>query len=544
MIKNGLFLLLSLCLSSSVYAGFPKNDLHLQDQMFRFFQTMTEERFNEIIDEVVTVYAPILSAHGKELNVLRSWEDPTVNAYANQSGNVWNVAMFGGLARRPEVTEDGFALVVCHELGHHLAGFPFYGDGDWAASEGQSDYFASQVCARKVWGTEHEKNASLAPEVHPVAKTQCDQAWDDLDDRHLCYRIAMAGYSLADLLGALGGTQVSFETPDKKELPNTQTSHPAGQCRLDTYFSGALCARDFAESVIPGKEHPNGQTSLEAEEVASAYSCMKPDFYDLGSRPRCWFKPNRESMIGVDQTSWKETYGNGNSIMEPGEAWEMTSTLINRTGFSYEDFLVRFKVSDPNIVPIRGLSEHRRLKPFSVSEQSDPFLIYFEPDLACGSEIDFNVGVDLQGRKGKLPLKNSIGVLHASDTSVVAPALKIPEVERKGVMSAIWISEPQAAVYAKVHVNMIHSYIGDIKLTLLSPNGEEFLVREPHGGSADNLNETFRVRINQKDVQGIWGLRVIDIMSPDGGELQEWSLQFEEANCEIPQRDFQLSFLD
>ena len=29
--------------------------------------------------------------------------------------------MYGGLARRAEVTEDGFAMVLCHELGHHVS---------------------------------------------------------------------------------------------------------------------------------------------------------------------------------------------------------------------------------------------------------------------------------------------------------------------------------------------------------------------------------------------------------------------------------------
>lgn len=85
---------------------------------------MTEARFNEIINNVEAIYSPIISTCGKQLEIERKWDDGTVNAYAQQVGNVWKVSMFGGLARHQVVTDDAFALVVCHELGHHLGSQP------------------------------------------------------------------------------------------------------------------------------------------------------------------------------------------------------------------------------------------------------------------------------------------------------------------------------------------------------------------------------------------------------------------------------------
>ena len=60
----------------------------------------------------------------------------SMHLHEEGSFNKWVVAMFGGLARRPEVTKDAFQFVVCHEVGHHLAGWPFA--YDWASNEGQS----------------------------------------------------------------------------------------------------------------------------------------------------------------------------------------------------------------------------------------------------------------------------------------------------------------------------------------------------------------------------------------------------------------------
>ena len=85
---------------------------------------MTQETFNAVIDSVETIYAPIVAEYGGRLKVERKWDDGTANAYAQRSGSTYKVSMFGGLARHETITPDGFALVVCHEIGHHIGGAP------------------------------------------------------------------------------------------------------------------------------------------------------------------------------------------------------------------------------------------------------------------------------------------------------------------------------------------------------------------------------------------------------------------------------------
>src|SRR5687768_16763139 len=114
----------------------PPNDLHLQDNIFEFQSNVSEEEFNRVIERAEDVYGPVMEQFGATLEINRLWDNSTVNASAYQSGRTWYVNMYGGLARRPEVTPDGFAMVLCHELGHHLGGFPF--SLSWAANEGQS----------------------------------------------------------------------------------------------------------------------------------------------------------------------------------------------------------------------------------------------------------------------------------------------------------------------------------------------------------------------------------------------------------------------
>jgi hypothetical protein len=258
------------------HTGFmPPNLLHLADDLQETYQ-ISESDFDLKIAAAEAFFGPIVAAHGARFVVVKRWEDATVNAYATRDGDKWEVDMFGGLARRPEITPDGFALVICHEVGHHLGGFPFYPQQSWpAAVEGQSDYYSSLVCGRAMWKGEPEKNAEAAKVIPPYPKAKCDAAWSEQADKDLCYRIMLAGKSLADLLSY---GKAKYDQPDKGQVPRTNPNHPQGQCRLDTYMAGALCGKAFDLSVIP-----------QSEKEAAKQECLKSKG-EVGARPACWFK--------------------------------------------------------------------------------------------------------------------------------------------------------------------------------------------------------------------------------------------------------------
>jgi len=240
---------------------------------------MTQEKFEAIIKRVSDVYAPIVASKGATLEMINNWDDGTVNAYANRNGNVWQVNMFGGLARHSLTTDDGFMLVVCHETGHHLGGAPKYGGGtDWAANEGQADYFGTLKCMRRVLEKDDNISVVASMTIDAEATKQCSLVYKTEGEVALCQRIAMAGKSLGQLLGSLGGSSnVNFGTPDKKIVRRTNDAHPAAQCRLDTYFHGSLCDKSFTEDVSETSPIPG--------------TCIKRDGYKVGTRPLCWYKP-------------------------------------------------------------------------------------------------------------------------------------------------------------------------------------------------------------------------------------------------------------
>jgi hypothetical protein len=239
---------------------------------------ITHAQFDAVMDQIAAIYGPIIAKRGKRLVINRLWDDPTVNASAQEMGDQFILNMYGGLARHPAITQDGMALVACHEMGHHLGGAPKYGGTDWASNEGESDYFATTKCLHRVFADPGATAFTRPSGDEGVAASACAKAYKGAKDRAVCTRSAMAGLSVTTLFTDLGGDPAAhFDTPDASVVSQTDDSHPASQCRLDTYFQGALCTKPYTTDMDDNDPNVGG--------------CGRADGYTVGVRPLCWYKP-------------------------------------------------------------------------------------------------------------------------------------------------------------------------------------------------------------------------------------------------------------
>lgn len=234
---------------------------------------LDSQTFNQVLDRVQAVYGPIVAAHGGTLVINRLWDDPTVNSDAEEDGDNWIINSYGGLARYKGIDYDGYALVACHEMGHHLGGFPrFNGNTDWAAVEGEADYFATLKCLRQVLGTTPDAKDQ-------TAQAKCTAAFPkDKDGEARCEVGALAGVNVAGILADLDSQPVpTLATPDPSVVTQMYEDHPAAQCRLDTYFSAAQCTKPVTEDLSKNDPDPG--------------ACTEDKGYTAGVRPRCWYLP-------------------------------------------------------------------------------------------------------------------------------------------------------------------------------------------------------------------------------------------------------------
>ncbi|MGW7457381.1 S8 family serine peptidase [Streptomyces sp. NPDC054797] len=78
----------------------------------------------------------------------------------------------------------------------------------------------------------------------------------------------------------------------------------------------------------------------------------------------------------------------------------------------------------------------------------------------------------------------------------------------------------------KVGVNIVHTYIGDLKVDLVAPDGTVYTVHNRSGGSADNISQVYTVDASTEVANGTWKLRVNDNAGGDTGKIDSWNLTF------------------
>lgn len=524
----------------------PPNDLHLQDNIHSL-ANMTEQEFNTIVNTIIDYYRPIVTARGARLVSNNLWSDPTVNASAQQSGSTWIINMYGGLARRAEVTPDGFAMVVCHELGHHLGGFPFYGDKDWAASEGQSDYFATQSCAREIWRNQTEENARFRSTVGEFEKSKCDTAWSDVNDQNLCYRTAAAGHSLATLLGALRSSndRPRFDTPDRNVVTRTYTAHPQAQCRLDTYFSGALCPVSFDKNQIPGRNTSGGQTSQAAELSASAQSCMTAAGYSAGVRPLCWFKPQLEFLaIQYSDVRYEERAGNGNGVIEPGETAEAFFKLANKALKPTTNIQGRLSSSSAQVQILEAATSFSDMNAGETSEAKAPVVFKLNSAAQCGDKVPLSLKATSDQGTVDLSQQLQLGRVEQSLQGSVSTPVDIPDNDPMGIVSTLESQDQGTASALTVRLDIEHPYVRDLRVSLVSPEGREIRVyplsgslngkrtSKTDGRSDTGIHEDIQVESRVEKLSGTWRLKVKDVAARDVGTLEGWSVTAAKNLCD------------
>ena len=231
---------------------------------------LTQAQFTTVLDKFQAVYNSEISKHGAHLTLHRLWSNDTVNSDTSTDGDEWIINAYGGLARFPGITPDGYLLVLCHEAGHHLGGFPRI-SGSWASNEGQSDYYAANKCFPKFSGSSFS--------IPSIVSEKCQLQHADSNSIRKCEQASMAGLNLAGILNKLNGgmESINFNTPDPHKVTRTNNEHPEAQCRLDTYFNGASCGA--SSDVDFSTTDPKGG------------ACSEEAGQQVGVRPRCWYAP-------------------------------------------------------------------------------------------------------------------------------------------------------------------------------------------------------------------------------------------------------------
>jgi subtilisin-like proprotein convertase family protein len=115
-----------------------------------------------------------------------------------------------------------------------------------------------------------------------------------------------------------------------------------------------------------------------------------------------------------------------------------------------------------------------------------------------------------------------------------APGLSIPDNDATGVERTLMVTANGAVGGVTVGVDITHTFIGDLEVTLAAPSGATASLHQRTGGEADNLVATFTAgsvpalgALRGQPMQGPWKLKVADRDRIDTGKLNRWSLRID-----------------
>ncbi|WP_031152883.1 S8 family peptidase [Streptomyces xanthophaeus] len=96
-------------------------------------------------------------------------------------------------------------------------------------------------------------------------------------------------------------------------------------------------------------------------------------------------------------------------------------------------------------------------------------------------------------------------------------------VESPITVSGITGSAPAAL---RVPVEIRHTWVGDLRVDLVAPDGTVYNLRNHTGGSDDDIVQTYLVDASAVVADGVWKLRVADLATGDTGKIDSWALLF------------------
>ena len=104
--------------------------------------------------------------------------------------------------------------------------------------------------------------------------------------------------------------------------------------------------------------------------------------------------------------------------------------------------------------------------------------------------------------------------------------VNIPDNDANGVTVNLPVNHPGRATGLTVSLHITHTYIGDLKVTLMAPSGTPYILHDRAGGGTDDLvlTDSSVAAATNEIASGVWHLFVQDLAGSDVGTVDSWSL--------------------
>ena len=184
--------------------------------------------------------------------------------------------------------------------------------------------------------------------------------------------------------------------------------------------------------------------------------------------------------------------------------------------------------ADGNIIGGEWLQGRTGHSAWGVSEQPDFLWITTGPsDYRSNPHVGYDKVKELIALSRKAPEGDDADSDNADLRSFgyAGDPIAIPDEDPTGISADVHIDETITSAQVEIQVDIKHTYIGDLVVTLTNENGFSEILHEKSGGSADDLviNKVL-TDLTDQDLKGKWTLTVSDHVKMDTGKLMTWAI--------------------
>jgi von Willebrand factor A domain-containing protein 7 len=193
--------------------------------------------------------------------------------------------------------------------------------------------------------------------------------------------------------------------------------------------------------------------------------------------------------------------GDGDAFLEPGESGTLNVQLNNVSAHEATNVFATLTSTTPGVTVTSGQSAYPSIAGASGASNVTPFAFHLAPNANCGRRLEFTLTVSIDGLSA--PAAFSLSVQTGEPTAPVAvsyagPAVPIPDANAAGVSIPLEVSGVAGGVADldfsfdgsacttlsnATTVGLNHSWVGDLRITLTSPQGTTVTLLNRPGGA-------------------------------------------------------------
>lgn len=425
------------------------------------------------------------------------------------------------------VPDNEDADVILHEYGHaiHFAINPDWGGGDSGAiGEGFGDYWAGSYSYSTPNGQSFNPNWVYT--------------WDGHNSFWAGRVMNRTSYQYDPSIIYTAHMPIDGQADYSDELWST----PLFQSLVQLINAGQ--SREEVDQIVL-----EGQFGLAANikmpDMAKSIVSAALQLFPNGPHATVFYQNFKSMNILADELSGEPltvVASGADTIVEPLELVNIKAPLTNESPFAVSNVQGTLTTTATGVTVSAGSSVYPDVASSDTVLNTDDFILALGDEVACGSTLDLTLAVTydvatnpVSSESDSFDIQLTVGDL-VTETSTNNTQVSIPDDNSSGIQSTIDVSGATESVgeLFNIDVNIEHSWVGDLIITLRSPQGTEVTLYDPDDldSSSDVVGNFPRdytpveslSAFEGEDPNGTWTLTVSDNAAEDTGTLNSWSI--------------------